>query len=170
MRMPVTNKLLSEEIAREKLNRLALQIAEHMDEDTSSVILIGIKKNGLAIAQSISVFLNRYIDTKVDIREMTFDKSDLGIYQISGDQDFSDKHIILIDDVSNSGRTLLYALKPLLEYTPKRIETLVMVERMHKLYPIHSDYVGLSIATTQHDYVHLEVENGKVIGAYIDNQ
>ena len=168
--MPERNKLLTSEIAKEKLHRLALQIAEGLEEDTESLILIGIKKNGMAIAQSIQVFLQRYISISIDIREMTFDKSDLRISNITGENNFSDKHVILIDDVSNSGRTLLYALKPLLEYTPKKIQTLVMVERMHKLYPIQSDYVGLSIATTQHDYVSLEVEDGKVVGAFIENQ
>ncbi|PZP43706.1 MAG: phosphoribosyltransferase [Pseudopedobacter saltans] len=168
--MPEKNKLLTAEIAKEKLHRLALEIAENLEEDTQSILLIGIKKNGMAIAQSIQVFLQRYISIAIDIREMTFDKTDLRISNISGDNDFSGKHIILIDDVSNSGRTLLYALKPLLEHQPLKIQTLVMVERMHKLYPIQSDYVGLSIATTQHDYVSLEVEDGKVVAAFIENQ
>ncbi len=168
--MPEKNKLLTKEIAKEKLHRLALEIAENLEDDATSLILIGIKKNGLAIAQSIRVFLERYISITLDVREMTFDKQDLRVSNITGDADFSDKHIVLIDDVSNSGRTLLYALKPLLEYTPKKIQTLVMVERMHKLYPIHSDFVGLSIATTQHDYVSLEVEDGKVVGAFIENK
>ncbi len=168
--MPEKNKLLSKEIAKEKLHRLALEIAEHLDEDATTLVLIGIKKNGMAIARSIRVFLQRYIPIPVDIREMTFDKKDLRLSHITGDADFSDQHVVLIDDVSNSGRTLLYALKPLLEHMPKKIQTLVMVERMHKLYPIHSDYVGLSIATTRHDYVSLEVEDGKVVGAFIENK
>lgn len=168
--MPEKNKLLTTEVAKEKLHRLSLEIAERLEEDTSSILLIGIKKNGTAIAQSIRFFLQKYISADIEISEMTFDKADLRTSHITGDNNFSDKHIILIDDVSNSGRTLLYALKPLLDHLPKKIETLVMVERMHKLYPIHSDYVGLSIATTQHDYVSVEVENGKVIGAFIENK
>lgn len=168
--MSEKNKLLTKEIAKEKLHRLALEIAENLEEDATTILLIGIKKNGMAIAQSIRVFLQRYISIPIEISEMTFDKQDLRVSHITGDTDFSDKHIVLIDDVCNSGRTLLYALKPLLEHTPKRIQTLVMVERMHKLYPVHSDYVGLSIATTQHDYVSLEVEDGKVVGAFIENK
>ncbi|WP_447640394.1 MULTISPECIES: phosphoribosyltransferase family protein [Chitinophagaceae] len=168
--MSEKNKLLTKEIAKEKLHRLALEIAENLEEDIDMLILIGIKKSGMAIAQSIRVFLQRYISIPIDIREITFDKQDLRVSHITGDVDFSNKHVILIDDVSNSGRTLLYALKPLLEHRPKKIQTLVMVERMHKLYPVHSDYVGLSIATTPHDYVSVEVEDGKVIGAYIENK
>lgn len=168
--MSEQNKLLTKAVAKEKLHRLALEIAENLEEDTDALLLIGIKKSGTAIAQSIHFFLQQYISIPIDIREMTFDKQDLRVSNITGDADFSNKHIILIDDVSNSGRTLLYALKPLLEYIPKKIQTLVMVERMHKLYPIHSDYVGLSIATTQHDYVSVEVEDGKVVGAYIENK
>jgi len=168
--MPEKYKLLTREIAKEKLHRLALEIAENLEEDADAVTLIGIKKNGMAIAQSIRVFLQRYISIPVDVREMTFDKEDLRVTNITGENDFSGKHVILIDDVSNSGMTLLYALKPLLEHMPKRIQTLVMVERMHKLFPVHTDYVGLSIATTQYDYVSLEVEDGKVVGASIENR
>ncbi|MFT4204874.1 MAG: phosphoribosyltransferase family protein [Chitinophagaceae bacterium] len=167
--MPEINTLLTSEVAKEKLHRLALEIAENLEEDATDLILIGIKKNGMAIAQTVRVFLHRYISIPIDVREMTFDKTNLRLSHITGEADFSGKHIILIDDVSNSGRTLLYALKPLLEHTPKKIQTLVMVERMHKLYPIHSDYVGLSIATTLHDYVSLEVEDGKVVGASVVN-
>ncbi len=76
-------------------------------------------------------------------------------------------HVVVIDDVTNSGRTLLYALKPLLEFHPKSIQTLVMVERMHKLFPVNPDYVGLSVATTLQEHIQVEVEGDVVTGAYI---
>jgi len=58
-------------------------------------------------------------------------------------------------------------LKPLLSFHPKRIQTLVLVERMHKLFPVKPDYVGLSIATTFQDHIQVEVKDGEVLGAYI---
>ena len=76
--------------------------------------------------------------------------------------------MILVDDVSNSGRTLLYALKPLLDVHPRRIQTLVLVERMHKLFPVKPDYVGLSVATASQDYIRVEIEEGEIIGAYVE--
>ena len=75
--------------------------------------------------------------------------------------------MLLIDDVANSGKTLLYGLKPLMEYYPRTIQTLVLVERMHKLYPVKPTYVGLSVATTLEDHIQVEVSNGEITGAYI---
>jgi pyrimidine operon attenuation protein/uracil phosphoribosyltransferase len=78
-----------------------------------------------------------------------------------------DKVVILIDDVTNSGRTLLYALRPFLECHPRKIQTLVLVERSHKAYPIHPDFVGLSLATTMQDHVRVEVDGDQITGAFI---
>ncbi|MFX8624421.1 phosphoribosyltransferase family protein, partial [Acinetobacter baumannii] len=82
--------------------------------------------------------------------------------------DFNDKNVLIVDDVANSGKTLLYALKPLLSFHPKRIQTLVLVERMHKLFPVKPDYVGLSVATTLQDMIIVEVANNEINGAYIN--
>ena len=81
--------------------------------------------------------------------------------------DFNHLHVVIADDVTNSGRTLLYALKPLLDFHPKSIQTLVLVERMHKLFPVNPDYVGLSVASTMQEHIQVEVENGEVLGAYV---
>jgi pyrimidine operon attenuation protein/uracil phosphoribosyltransferase len=59
-------------------------------------------------------------------------------------------------------------LKPLLNFHPKRIQTLVLVERMHKLFPVKPDYVGLSISTTLQDHIQVEVKDGEVLGAFVN--
>ena len=82
-------------------------------------------------------------------------------------KDVKPGNIILIDDVTNSGKTLLYALKPLLDAHPKTIQTLVLVERMHKLFPVKPDFVGLSISTTVEEHIQVETINGEIIGAYV---
>jgi pyrimidine operon attenuation protein/uracil phosphoribosyltransferase len=74
----------------------------------------------------------------------------------------------LIDDVANSGKTLSFALKPFLEYQPKKIQTLVLVERSHKAFPVQPDYVGLSVATTIQEHIYVEVEGETVMGAYLE--
>ena len=81
--------------------------------------------------------------------------------------DFTGLHVVIADDVTNSGRTLLFALKPLLNFHPKTIQTLVLVERMHKMFPVKPDYVGLSVSTTLQDHIQVEVKEGEVEGAYI---
>ncbi len=81
--------------------------------------------------------------------------------------DFTNKVIIVVDDVSNSGKTLLYALKPFLDFSPKKIQTLVLVERSHTSFPVRPDYVGLSIATTLQEHIYVEVHGEKITGAYL---
>jgi pyrimidine operon attenuation protein/uracil phosphoribosyltransferase len=51
---------------------------------------------------------------------------------------------------------------------PLSIQTLVLVERMHNQFPVKADYVGLSVATTLQEHIQVEVENGEVIGAYME--
>jgi pyrimidine operon attenuation protein/uracil phosphoribosyltransferase len=89
---------------------------------------------------------------------------------LSENMNLNDLNVVLIDDVANSGKTLLYGLKPFLEYYPRTVQTMVMVERMHKLYPVKPDYVGLSVATTLEDHIQLEVTNDEVVGAYITHR
>ena len=160
--------ILSKEAAEEKLHRMALEIAENISEDEAPLVLIGIKQSGLAIAEKLSAYLMPYLKVFVQIISVSFDKHLPVDVVMSEGVDFTDKNVIVVDDVSNTGRTLMYALKPLLDFHPKRVQTLVLVERMHKLYPIKPDYVGLSVATTTHDYIHVETENGNIIGAYIE--
>ena len=74
----------------------------------------------------------------------------------------------LLDDVANSGKTLLYAMKPFLEQHPRKIEALVLVERSHKAYPIQPDYTGLSLATTLQDHIYVEVDGDLVRGAWLE--
>ena len=96
------------------------------------------------------------------------DKSRPGKVTLSEQLNFDDLHVVIADDVTNSGKALLYALKPLLDFHPKTIQTLVLVERMHKLFPVKPDYVGLSVATTLQDHIQVEVVMEEVMGAYID--
>lgn len=162
------NYILSKEAAREKLHRMALEIAEQISEDKVPLVLIGVRQSGLVIAEKIAGLLKNYISVPVQLLSVTLDKQQPSEVTLSETIDLNNKNIVVMDDVSNSGRTLLYALKPLLQYFPNRIQTLVLVERMHKLYPIKPDYVGLSVATTLQDHIQVEVENGEIIGAYVD--
>lgn len=161
------NFILSKEAAREKLHRMALEIAEQISEDNVPVVLIGIRQNGWVIAEKIAHLLQQYVSVEIKLLSVELNKTKPGEVTLSETIDLDNKNIVVVDDVSNSGRTLLFALKPLLQYLPKRIQTLVLVERMHKLYPIKPDYVGLSVATTLQDHIQVEVENGEVTGAYI---
>jgi pyrimidine operon attenuation protein/uracil phosphoribosyltransferase len=155
-------------VAEQKLQRMALEVAEQLSGDEAPLILIGIRKNGSVIAEKISALLKPYIKVPVQVISASFDKHVPKKIALTVEPDFTDKNILVIDDVTNSGKTLLYAIKPLLNFYPRRIQTLVLIERMHKLFPIKPDYVGLSVATTMQDHIHVQVNNNEVIGAFVE--
>jgi pyrimidine operon attenuation protein/uracil phosphoribosyltransferase len=105
---------------------------------------------------------------EIIVTALSLDKKNPAIVTIEPAIDFNDKVILLIDDVANSGKTMLYALKPLLETYPKKIQTLALLERTHKSFPIDLDYVGLSISTTLDEHIFVEVDGTDVIGAWME--
>ena len=161
------NYILNKEGAEQKLHRMSLELAEHLNGDAAPVIIIGIRNSGTVIAEKIGALLKNYIPNNIEVISLTMDKAHPTSVELSKKIDFNNLHIIIADDVTNSGRTLLYALKPLLDFHPKSIQTLVLVERMHKLFPVNPDYVGLSVATTIQEHIQVEVVDDEVMGAYI---
>ena len=160
--------ILDKDTAEKKMRRMAMEIAER-NHDKSSLILIGIKENGIFIAHKIAEFLKPNFVGDIDIIELSMDKRNPGEIVLSKSIDFNGQSVILIDDVANSGSTMLYAMKPLLEFHPAQIETVILVERTHKKFPVAVNYVGLSVATTQQENIIVEVESGEVSKAYIVN-
>ena len=166
--MADNNYILTQEEAGYKLQRLALEIAEQLQGDAAELIIIGVRTNGLVIAEKIAVLLKPYLSIPFKVISASLDKDFPVDITLSEEINFDNKNVIIVDDVANSGKTLLYMLKPLLSFHPKRIQTLVLVERMHKLYPVKPDYVGLSIATTLQDHIQVKVKDGEVLGALVN--
>jgi pyrimidine operon attenuation protein / uracil phosphoribosyltransferase len=158
--------ILDKATAGRKIRRMALEVAER-NHSERSLVLIGIKDNGSVIAQKIAEQLASVFGGQVRVLELSLDKKHPGEVQLSAELDFTGQNILLIDDVANSGRTMLYALKPLLAFHPQKIETLALVERTHKSFPVEVDYTGLSVATTPDQHIFVEVEGGEVEGAWV---
>jgi pyrimidine operon attenuation protein / uracil phosphoribosyltransferase len=165
--MPDKKYILSAEEALQKLHRMSLEIAENLSGNDAPILLIGVRNSGMVIAEKLGVLLKSYLKNELKIVAVSLDK-ELPTEVILSEQVTLDGiNIVITDDVTNSGRTLLYALKPLLNSYPKSIQTLVLVERMHKLFPVKPDYIGLSVSTTQSQHIQVEVLNGEVMGAYV---
>ena len=164
--MEQRKQIMTAEVANKKLRRMALQVVEQ-NYNEAQLILIGIKTSGTVIAEKISQYLKEVFSGEVVILELSMDKKNPLNISIEPSIDLNDKIIILIDDVANSGRTMLYALKPLLNQLPKKIQTLALVERTHKSYPIDVDYVGFSVSTTLDEHILVEVADGEVTGAWL---
>lgn len=159
--------ILTKEEANQKMHRMCLELAENLSGNDAPVILIGIWNNGTVLADKMGAFLKQYITNPIQIISMQMDKDHPTLVTLSENVTMDRANIVLFDDVANSGRTLLYALKPILEKHPRSIQTVVLVERMHKLFPVNPNYVGLSLATTQEDHIQVEVINGEIVGAFV---
>lgn len=158
--------ILDTETVDMKLERMAFEIIENNLEE-ESIILIGIKDNGNVIAQNMKDILKKISPLKVKLVSLALDKKNPVDIELSEQLNPDGKVIIIVDDVANSGKTMLYALKPFLEFHPKKIQTLALVERTHKTFPVHLDYKGLSVATTFQEHIFVEVKGEKVLGAYL---
>ena len=160
------NYILTKETAEKKLRRIAYEVLENNFEEPH-IILAGIRESGSVIARNIQHLLAEMGNVTTQLLMVSLDKKAPKEVELSEKIDFNNKVIILVDDVSNSGKTLTYALKPFLEFQAKKIQTLVLVERSHKAFPVQPDYVGLSVATTLQEHIYVEVDGEVVIGAYL---
>lgn len=161
------NYILDEGTVARKLQRIAYEIIEN-NLDEKEIILAGVKDNGSTIARNIQQLLKAISDIRTELIEISLDKKAPKEVTLSKYMDFTNKVIVVVDDVANSGKTMLYAIKPFLAYLPKKIQTLALVERTHKIYPVTSDYVGLSVSTTLQEHIFVEVEGNTVTGAYLE--
>lgn len=160
--------ILSREIAYRKLQRMAYEVVEQ-NIDEKEIIIAGIKESGSIIAAVLHGFLKEIFPGEIKVLDIIIDKKEPKNISFPESIDFNNKVIIVCDDVSNSGRTLLYALKPFLDYYPKKIQSLVLVERSHRQFPVASDYVGMSVATGLTEKIIVETDNEGILGARLES-
>ena len=158
------NLILTAEIARKKLQRMAFEILEK-NLGEKEIILAGIKESGLIIANIIKSILQEVFKGKISVIEIDIDKKNPKNISIPKENNFDDAVIIITDDVANTGKTLLYALKPFMEFYPKKIQVLVLVERSYKQFPVAPDYVGMSVSTATDEKIIVETNGTEILGA-----
>lgn len=153
--------LLDHERITRKLLRMAWQIWEH-NSDESGVTLVGIASGGYEIAQKLAEELNKISPLNIHVVRLEMDKKNPTHSEISLDSAIANKSVVLIDDVANSGKTLLYALHPILLTEPDKVLIAVLVNRKHKVYPVTPDIIGQEVATTLQEHIEVSFENGKI--------
>jgi len=149
-----------------KLLRMAWQIWEH-NSSRSSLTLIGIAGSGEAIAEKLAAHLRDISPLAVTVLKLELSKKDPVHAPITVSGAIKDKSIVLVDDVANSGRTLLYALRPVLDAAPQQILISVLVNRKHKSFPVSPDIIGHQVATTLQENITVSFEDGKM-AAYLE--
>ncbi|MDG1296828.1 MAG: phosphoribosyltransferase family protein [Saprospiraceae bacterium] len=155
----------------QKVKRLSYQIAErNLNEKT--IAILGINKNGLRFAKMVVAELSIILpDTTFILSNISLNPADpvSNPITVSADIDqLRDKSIIIIDDVANTGRTLYFALQPLMVMVPKCIEVAVLINREHKSFPINVDYQGLSLATTLKENIEVDLSDESNFKAFLN--
>ena len=145
---------------QQKINRIAYEIYENNYHE-KEIILAGIASNGYFLAKRIMEVLKKITPLKVTLIEITINKklplaSEIKINLTN--KELENKVIVLVDDVLNSGKTLIFGAKHFLSSQVKRLITVVLVDRGHNRYPIKADFVGLSLSTTLQEHISVEIE------------
>lgn len=158
--------VLNSDQINQKITRIAHELNENFHSE-EEIILVGILNKGFKVAERIFQELTTIADNKLTLSSIKLDKdapldSEI-VLEIEGHK-IEDKLVIVVDDVLNSGNTLIYACKYLLDFKPKRMHTVVLVDRRHRRYPVRADYVGLTLSTTLEDHITVDFERNE---AYI---
>lgn len=146
--------ILSDKQIQHKIKRIAFQILEFYD-GKEELIVAGIAKNGFVFAKKIVEQIENISDVKPIVCEIKIDKKQPALKpKISLDKiAYQGQNMILVDDVLNTGATLIYTVKHLLEANLKALKTAILIDRSHKKFPIKADFKGISLSTSLNDTV-----------------
>lgn len=156
------NIILSNQEIEHTIKRIAYQIYETF-VDEEEIVIAGITANGFTFAKKITEVLETISPLKISLCEVQINKlnPELPIHTSLTKEQYANKGLILVDDVLNSGTTLIYAVRHFLDVPLKKFKTAVLVDRNHKKYPIKADFKGISLSTSLLEHVQVVFnENG----------
>ena len=145
------------------LKRIAYQIYENNNEEDNSLIIVGVEKNGKILASKIFNILKSISNFDLTLMSIEINKKNpIKKMFISIDKKKClNKNIIIVDDVLNTGRTLIYAVKYFLEIPVNKVSTAVIINRNHKKFPVKADFKGISLSTSIKEHVKVILEGSK---------
>ncbi|RPG64247.1 MAG: phosphoribosyltransferase [Flammeovirgaceae bacterium TMED290] len=153
------NIILNSDDIKNKISRISSEIIEK-NFDKNKIFIVGLLPNGKYISKMITQYITKNSNLKIISIHFNYDKtkrkfcceeSDFNLY------DFKNKTVIVLDDVMNSGSTIIYAINTILNYSPKNIQVGVLVERNYKNFPITPDYKGLELSTSPDEHVQVKL-------------
>ena len=156
------NVIMDSEAIRRALVRIAHEIIEK-NKGVEDVVIVGIRTRGVPLAQRIAAEINAIenCEMTVGMLDITLYRDDLStlgynpvVHGTDINFDLSGKHVVLVDDVLYTGRTIRAALDAVIDMgRPKTIQLAVLVDRGHKELPIRADYVGKNVPTSQKETI-----------------
>lgn len=161
------NIILNHQEIQHKIRRIAYQIYESnvYEED---IILAGVQENGFLLAKKLKQNLEKISDIKPILCKVIINKKKplAEITTSLSKDEYTNKSLVLIDDVLSSGSTLIYGVKHFLDVPLKQFKTAVLVNRNHKKFPVKADFKGISLSTSLNEHVEV-ILSGKQFEAYL---
>ena len=151
------NIILNHRQIQHKIRRIAYQIYESNVYE-EKMIIAGIDGGGLKFAKKIQKVLEEITSAEIILCKVSMDKSNplkSGVSTSIPEADYKDQAVILVDDVLNSGTTLIYGVQHFLKTPIKRLKTAVLVNRNHKKYPVKADFKGISLSTSLQEHINV---------------
>lgn len=152
-------------LAHKQITHIIKRMAYQVYEDNISeeeLIVAGVRGEGYILAQLIADELEKISYLNIELLAIEIDKKnpiekDIVLNPKRNAEDLHQKSVVVIDDVLNSGSTLLFSLQPFLKQPMRQIKTAVLVNRNHKKYPVKADFKGISLSTSSHENVRVSL-------------
>ncbi len=162
-------QILDNTQVRQKIKRLAYQIVES-NLSYKKLYLLGINNNGMRFAQLLKTELEQIALIELVIGNIRLNPANPMESEVMLDvpvEELKDKSILITDDVANTGRTIFYAFSAIMKTLPARVQIGVLVDRKHKNFPVHVDYVGMTLATTLKENIDVDIEEDGKMGVFL---
>ena len=156
-------KILTNSQIKRKIKRISLQIIESNVEE-KEVVLAGIEQNGFLLAKELNKMITEFSNLNIKLCSLKIDKKNPlnNISTSLNSSEYKNKSIVVVDDVLNSGSTLMYAVKHFLDTELRQLKTTVLVDRNHKKFPIKADFKGVSLSTSIQNHVKVQFDKNSI--------
>ena len=155
--------ILTGDQVMQKIRRMAFEIYENNFQE-KELVIAGVCEKGMRLAELLIAALEDISPIKLNLVKIDLDKVNPMADNITINCDtnaLSNKTIILVDDVLNTGKTFAYSMIPILNIKVKKIEVAVLVNRSHTEFPISSNYTGYELSTTLNEHVEVVLNKKK---------
>ncbi len=163
----IKNIILNDLQIRNKIKRISLQITED-NINENEIVVVGIEPKGFKLAEEIVKKIKEISKINLILCKIKIDKKKpFEELSISIDKEnLKNKSVVLVDDVLNSGSTLICSVKFLLNIELKKLKTAVLINRSHTKFPITANFNGLSLSTSLQNHIEVKFEENS-INAYL---
>ena len=165
----IKDQILDSQQTLQKIRRIAFEIYEQNFEETQ-IVLAGISGQGYVLAERLASALKSISAIEVILLKIDLDKTlPFRGQQVSNFDKtaYVNKAVVVVDDVLNTGRTMVFGLLPFVEVPVKRLQVAVMVNRGHHRYPVSADYIGYALSTTLNEHVTVVLSDETNLGVYL---